>query len=102
MGFPGIVVVGVLSVCFLSELMLMTTRFGRGFYEGGSVDFKFTRPLWLGDTVEAWGVIREWESGGPGRRWALCDDIWCQSTDGAVTVLGSATEFVEDQQKARL
>jgi hypothetical protein len=45
---------GVLSVCFLSELM--TTRFGRGFYEGGSVDLKFTRPLWLGDIVEAWGM----------------------------------------------
>jgi hypothetical protein len=28
--------VGVLSVCFLSELM--ATRFGRGFYEGGSMD----------------------------------------------------------------
>ena len=32
MGFPGIVVVGVLSVSLLGELM--TRRFGRGFYEG--------------------------------------------------------------------
>ena len=36
MGFPGIVTVGVLSVAFLAELM--TQRFGRGFYEGGTFD----------------------------------------------------------------
>jgi acyl dehydratase len=92
MGFPGIVVVGVLSACFLSELM--TTRFGRGFYEGGSMDIKFTRPLWLGDTVEAWGVVRRWEPSGPGRRRAICD-IWCHSMDGTVTALGTATAFDE-------
>ena len=55
--------VGVLAVCFLSELM--TTRFGRGFYEGGSMDLKFTRPLWLGVIVEAWGV-----------RWSIMSDLW--------------------------
>ena len=28
---------------------------------GGSLDVKFTRPLWLGSTVEAYGVIRKWD-----------------------------------------
>ena len=90
MGFPGIVVVGTLSCCFLAELM--TQRFGRGFAEGGSMDVKFTRPLWLNSTVETHGVIRRWEQDGPHRRRAVCE-IWCHTEDGTVTILGNATAF---------
>jgi len=88
MGFPDIVVVGVLSISLLSELM--TKRFGRGFLEGGSMNLKLVRPLWMGDTVEAWGVVRRWEYDGPQRRRAICD-IWCYSADGTVTIVGSTT-----------
>merc|ERR1712012_1290063 len=88
MGFPGIVVVGTLSCCFLAELM--TKRFGRGFVEGGSMDVKFTRPLWQGSTLQAHGVIRKWEQDGPNRRRATCE-IWTHTEDGTVTILGTAT-----------
>lgn len=92
MGFPGVVVVGVLSVSLLSELM--TRRFGRGFFEGGGIDLKLVRPLWMGDAVEAWGVVRAWQEHGPARRRAICD-IWCRSSAGSVTIVGTATAFVD-------
>jgi len=98
MGFPGVVVVGTLSVCFLNELM--TKRFGKGYFEGGSLDVKFTRPLWLGSTVEAYGVIRKWDQDGPRRRRATCE-VWTHTEDGTVTILGTATAF-EDIPGAKL
>lgn len=92
MGFPGIVVVGTLSVCFLSELL--TKRFGLGYLEGGSLDIKFTRPLWLGCTVEAYGIIRNYEQHGE-RKKAICE-VWCKSSDGSVTIVGTASAFEQN------
>ena len=100
MGFPGIVVVGVLSVCFLSELM--THRFGKGWFEGGSMDIKMVRPLWMGQTVEAWGVVREWQADGPHRRRAICE-IWCQNTDDqTVTQVATAQAFEDLPSRPKL
>ena len=100
MGFPGIVVVGVLSVCFLSELM--THRFGAGWFTGGSMDIKMVRPLWMGQTVEAWGVVREWQADGPHRRRAICE-IWCQNTeDQTVTQVATAQAFEDLPSRPKL
>ena len=92
MGFPGIVTVGVLSVAFLAELM--TKRFGRGFFEGGSMDLKLVRPLWMGQICKAWGIVREWQAdpNGRTRRKAICE-IWTSDQEGTVTIVGAATAY---------
>jgi hypothetical protein len=44
-------------------------------------------------TVEAWGVVRVWESDGPRRRKAVCE-IWCQNAeDQTVTQVATARAF---------
>eukprot|EP01046_Picozoa_sp_COSAG06_P003327 COSAG06_NODE_129_length_22602_cov_7.116318_5_plen_360_part_00 len=101
MGFPGIVTVGVLSVAFLAELM--TQRFGRGFFEGGTLDLKLVRPLWMGQVCEAWGVVREWQvdPNGKTRRKAICE-IWTSDEEGTVTIVGDATAYEALDEKAKL
>src|SRR5205085_6746442 len=57
LGFPGIVVQGMMPVCFLSELM--TARFGKGWYCGGRLNVNLVNVLWQGERVAAQGVVRD-------------------------------------------
>ena len=44
LGFPDIVVQGMLSVCFVADLM--TGRFGDGFHAGGKLDVRLVNVVW--------------------------------------------------------
>eukprot|EP01045_Picozoa_sp_COSAG04_P016846 COSAG04_NODE_1442_length_6755_cov_3.734225_4_plen_57_part_00 len=48
----------------------------------------------MGETCEAWGVVREWQEdpSGSTRRKAMCE-IWTQDSAGTVTIAGEATAF---------
>ncbi|MCH8009806.1 MAG: MaoC family dehydratase N-terminal domain-containing protein [Chloroflexi bacterium] len=91
LGFPDIVVQGMMPVCFLSELM--TKRFGEGWYSGGRMSVNLVNVLWGGDAgVTCKGRIREYTPAGSGSR-AHCD-IWAEKADGTKVVVGTASAVV--------
>ena len=91
MGFPDIVVQGMMPVCFLSELM--TGRFGEGWYAGGRMDVRLVNVLWGGDGVAiARGVVREFTPAGSRRR-VHCE-VWVEKRDGTKVIVGTASAVV--------
>jgi acyl dehydratase len=90
LGFPEIVVQGMMSICFLSELM--TRRFGEGWYCGGKMIVNLVNVLWEGETVTTHGVIKEFMPEGSRQRAHV--EVWCQKADGTVVTVGSASAVV--------
>ena len=88
LGFPDIVVQGMMPICFLSELM--TRRFGEGWYAGGRLDVRLVNVLWGGDGgAIARGVVREYTPSGERRR-AHCE-VWVEKRDGTKVIVGTAS-----------
>jgi acyl dehydratase len=87
LGFPEIVVQGMLSVCMVSELM--TRRFGTGFLYGGKMDLRLVNVLWGNDTTAPHGRIVERTP--EGKRTRAEVEVWCDKSDGTKTVVGSAS-----------
>jgi hypothetical protein len=87
LGFPDIVVQGMMSLCFLSEMM--TNRFGEGWYRGGRMDVNLVNVLWQGETVSAKGLVRSKAREGAAMRAEV--DIWCEKEDGTKIVVGKAS-----------
>ncbi|TMB97107.1 MAG: hypothetical protein E6J42_08225 [Chloroflexi bacterium] len=87
LGFPDIVVQGMMSLCFLSEMM--TSRFGAGWYVGGRMNVNLVNVLWQGEQVTAQGTVRERCPEGSAERARL--DVWCQKADGTKVVAGTAS-----------
>jgi acyl dehydratase len=90
LGFPDIVVQGMMSLCFVSELM--TDRFGGGWYVGGRMNVSLVNVLWQGETVTPRAVLRETVPEGSGRRANL--EVWCEKADGTKIVVGTASARV--------
>ena len=87
LGFPDIVVQGMMSLCFLSEMM--TNRFGEGWYRGGRMDVNLVNVLWQGEKVMAKGRVRSKVREGAAMRSEV--DIWCEKEDGTKFVVGRAS-----------
>ncbi len=88
LGFPDIVVQGMMPVCFLSELM--TRRFGEGWFAGGRMDVRLVNVLWGGDGAAVCrGVVREYTPEGARRR-AQCE-VWVEKRDGTKIIVGTAS-----------
>ena len=87
LGFPDIVVQGMMSLCFISEMM--TQRFGRGWHVGGRMNVNLVNVLWQGEVVTAKGVLREKTPEGSGERVQL--QVWCEKADGTKIVVGTAS-----------
>jgi acyl dehydratase len=87
LGFPDIVVQGMMSVCFVAETV--TARFGAGFHRGGTLDVRLVNVVWPNDMLTTHGMIRELVVEGSRRRALL--DVWCAKADGTITVIGTAT-----------
>jgi acyl dehydratase len=95
LGFPEVVVQGMLSVCFLSELM--TKRFGEGWFRGGKMSVNLVNILWMNETVTTHGVVKEiTPEGGSGLQRAHLE-VWCQKTDGTVITVGNASATIAQQ-----
>lgn len=90
LGFPDIVVQGMMSICFLSELM--TRRFGEGWHCGGKMTVNLVNVLWQGETVTTHGILKEFTPEGSRRRAHL--EVWCQKADGTVITVGNASAVV--------
>lgn len=87
LGFPDVVVQGMMSICFLSELM--TRAFGVGWYRGGKLDVNLVNVLWAEEQLAARAKVREVVP--EGRRRRVFVDVWCEKADGTKTVVGSAS-----------
>jgi acyl dehydratase len=90
LGFPDVVVQGMMSICFLSELM--TKRFGMGWFCGGKLNVSLVNVLWGNERVAAHGQVREQYP--EGQRTRVVVDVWCEKDDGTKTIVGTATALV--------
>jgi acyl dehydratase len=87
LGFPDIVVQGMMSVCFVSELM--AGAFGRGWLCAGKLDLRLVNVVWVDDVLTTRGKVREELVEGAKRRAVL--DVWCEKADGTKTLVGTAS-----------
>ena len=87
LGFPEIVVQGMLSVCMVAEMM--TRRFGLGFIVGGKFDLRLVNVLWAEETTGAKGRVVERRA--EGKRTRAEVEVWCEKADGTKTIVGSAS-----------
>jgi len=87
LGFPDIVVQGMLSVCLVAEMM--TRRFGIGFFNGGKMDLRLVNVLWGNETTGPQGRILERQPEGNFTRAMV--EVWCEKADGTKTIVGTAS-----------
>ena len=87
LGFPEIVVQGMLSVCMVAEMM--TQRFGLGFLYGGRMDLRLVNVVWGNDVTGPKGLVVE--SHPEGKRTRAEVEVWCDKSDGTKTIVGSAS-----------
>lgn len=87
LGFPDIVVQGMLSVCFAADLV--AAQFGDGWHHGGTLDVRLVNVVWPGDALTASGTVLDTTPEGSRRRRVL--DVRCTKADGTVTLVGSAS-----------
>ncbi len=90
LGFPDIVVQGMMTICFLSEMM--TRRFGEGWFCGGKLQVNLVNVVWGRDTITARGLVREIEPVGSRQR-ARCE-VWAEKPDGTKVVIGTASALL--------
>ena len=86
-GFPNIVVQGMMSTCFVAQVM--QGAFGMGWVEGGKMSVKLTNVLWVDESVTAHGKIREEVP--EGSRTRVHCDVWVEKDDATRVVLGTAS-----------
>ena len=87
LGFPDVVVQGMMSTCFLSEMM--TNRFGTGWFAGGKMDVRLVNIVWGSDKLTCRGFVREIVPEGHRSRAML--DVWCEKEDGTKVTIGTAS-----------
>jgi len=87
LGFPDIVVQGMMSVCFVADAL--AARFGPGWHQGGKLDVRLVNVVWVDDLLTARGALREQVSEGARQRAFV--DVWCAKADGTVAVIGTAS-----------
>jgi acyl dehydratase len=90
LGFPNIVVQGMMSTCFAAQVM--QDAFGMGWIAGGKASIKLTNVLWVDESVTAHGKIREEVREGTKTR-VLCD-VWVDKDDGTRVALGEASALL--------
>jgi len=87
LGFPNIVVQGMMSTCFLSQVM--HEAFEEGWLRGGKMSVKLTNVLWVDEHVVARGRVREEVP--EGRATRVHCDVWVDKDDGTRIALGTAS-----------
>ncbi|MFQ5513981.1 MAG: hypothetical protein ACE5FG_06035 [Myxococcota bacterium] len=90
LGFPDIVVQGMMSTCFVEQLM--RERFGDGWLRGGRMSLKLVNVLWVDEAVTVRARVRE--SRPEGTRSRIECEVWIDKEDGTRIALGSASAVV--------
>jgi acyl dehydratase len=86
-GLPAPIATGVMSSAYLSEML--TRVFGIEWLRSGTIDVKFIRPIYDGDTVAAHGRVTAKTATSTGTRVFL--DIWCDTQRGESVTIGTAS-----------
>jgi acyl dehydratase len=87
LGFPDIVVQGMLPTCFVSELL--APDFPDGWLAGGKMDVRLVNVLWANERVTARAEIVD-EVPEAGR--VRCHlDVWVEKDDGTKVIVGTAS-----------
>lgn len=92
LGFPNIVVQGMMSTCFVSQVM--QDHFGMGWLEGGRMSVKLTNVLWVDETVTARARVRDETR--EGTRTRVHCDVWVEKDDGTRVILGDASALQQE------
>jgi acyl dehydratase len=96
LGFPNIVVQGMMSTCFVSRVM--QESFGMGWLQGGEMSVKFTNVLWVDETVVTHAKVREEVR--EGTRTRVHCDVWVEKqagdVPGARVLVGSASALRDE------
>ncbi|MDG2048699.1 MAG: MaoC/PaaZ C-terminal domain-containing protein [Myxococcota bacterium] len=87
LGFPTIVVQGMMSTCFVSEVM--HRAFGPDWLTGGRMSIKLTNVLWVDEEITACGKIKETVP--EGNRERVHCEVWVKKNDGTRIALGHAS-----------
>ncbi len=90
LGFPDIVVQGMMSICFISEML--TERFGAGWIAGGKLNVNLVNVVWGSDRLTCRAFVREITEEGARRRAHL--DVWAEKEDGTKVTVGTASAVV--------
>ncbi|MFQ5698626.1 MAG: MaoC family dehydratase [Myxococcota bacterium] len=83
LGFPAIVVQGMLTTCMVSQIM--GDAHGAGWFAGGRMDLKLTNVLWADERVRARGKVRSEVPEGSRVRREL--EVWVEKDDPDRTVV---------------
>jgi acyl dehydratase len=89
-GLPAPIATGVMSSALMSEML--TRAFGIEWIRSGSIDVKFIRPIYAGDTLTTRGRVTSKNETSTGVRIAL--SIWCETQRGESVTVGSASVVV--------
>lgn len=87
LGFPDIVVQGMLPICLVSELL--TRDFGRGWLAGGKMDVRLVNVLWAGEDVRVCAQVTDESPEGDRTRAHL--DVWVEKADGTKVIIGRSS-----------
>jgi len=81
------VVQGMMSTCFVSQLM--QNHFGEGWLRGGRMSVKLTNVLWVDESVSVHGRIADEVA--EGTRTRVDCQVWIDKTDGTRILAGEAS-----------
>lgn len=87
LGFPDIVVQGMMAICGLSDTL--EANFGTGWQHGGKLDLRLVNVVWVNDVLTTKGRVREVLAEGSRERVVV--DVWCEKADGTIALIGSAS-----------
>jgi len=87
LGFPDIVVQGMLPICIVSELL--TRELGEGWLGGGKMDVRLVNVLWANEQVAAHAEVTG--EAPEADRTRVHFDVWAEKADGTKVIVGKAS-----------
>lgn len=87
LGFPNVVVQGMMSTCFVSQVM--HDHFGPGWLAGGRMAVKLTNVLWVDETVTTRARVKQ--ESREGTRTRVHCEVWVDKQDGTRILAGEAS-----------
>jgi acyl dehydratase len=87
LGFPDVVVQGMMALCFVSGLL--TRELGGGWQAGGKMNVALVNVVWAEDLITTRAKVREEVA--EGGRTRVHFDVWCEKADGTKVVVGTAS-----------
>ena len=90
LGLPGAVAQGMMTGCYVSEMM--TKFFGDGWRHGGKIAVAFIAAVYANDTITAGAQIKD-KVVENGVTRVICD-VWCENQTGRRVTVGTASGLI--------